>query len=84
MISQAALEQMKSVDLRTVNKAALPDVSGFALDTRLSPEERAARIMEKMKNPYCFRCGDTPVRIRFVTENKTLKQSLRSYFLSLK
>ncbi|MBC8545245.1 DUF6870 family protein, partial [Bianquea renquensis] len=53
MISQAALEQMKSVDLRTVNKAALPDVSGFALDTRLSPEERAARIMKQVKNPYC-------------------------------
>lgn len=35
-------------------------------------------------NPYCFRCGDTPVRVRFVAEERTLKESLRSYFSSLK
>ena len=40
--------------------------------------------LEQIVNPYCFLCGDTPVRIRFVAEDRTLKQSLCDYFLSLK
>ena len=84
MISQAALEQMKSVDLRTVNKAAWPDVSGFALDTRLSPEERAARIMKQVKNPYCFRCGDTAVKLEFADNGPPLQDIMTGFLVRQK
>jgi len=42
------------------------------------------RNLRTLINPYCFRCGDTPVRVRFVAEERTLKELLRSYFSSLK
>jgi hypothetical protein len=46
--------------------------------------EKMQSYLEQIVNPYCFLCGDTPVKICFVTESKTLKQSLCDYFLSLK
>lgn len=84
MISQAALEQMKSVDLRTVNKAALSDVSGFLLDSSLSPEERAARIVKQVKNPYCFRYGDTAVKLEFSDNGPPLQEVMTDFLVRQK
>jgi hypothetical protein len=50
----------------------------------LPAAKKMQSYLEQIVNPYCFLCGDTPVRIRFVAEDRTLKQSLCDYFLSLK
>jgi len=80
MITPNKLEQMKNVDIRTVDKAALQDVSGFQFDTTLSQEERAARIFDATKNPYCFRYGDTAVKVEFA-DNGPPMQDVMSGFL---
>lgn len=84
MISQAVLEQMKSIDLHTVNKAALPDVSGFPLDSSLSPEERAAQIVQQVKNPYCFRYGDMAVKLEFTDNGPPLQDIMTGFFIRQK
>lgn len=79
-MSHSQLNQMKNVDIRTVNKAALPDVSNFHLDNGLSKKERAARILALLPNPYCFRCGDTVIKLEF-TDNGPPLQEMMSQFL---
>ena len=81
MISTQQLNTMKNVDIRTMDKAALQDVSGFSFDNSLSKTDRAARVIAATKNPYCFRYGDTAVQMEF-TDNGPPMQDLVSGFLA--
>ena len=84
MIGKAQLQQMKGVDITQVDRSTLADIRNVHIDSSLPAEKKMQSYFEQIVNPYCFLCGDTPVKIRFVAENKTLKQSLHDYFLSLK
>ena len=78
------LEEMKTLDITKVDRQSLVDITDIQIDSTLPTAEKMQCYLERVKNPYCFLCGDTPVRIRFVSENKTLAQSLGNYFSSLK
>ena len=84
MISQSQLQEMRSVDITQVDRSTLVDIRNIHIDTALPAVQKVQSYLEQIGNPYCFLCGDTPVKIRFVSESKTLKQSLCDYFLSLK
>ena len=84
MINKAQLEQMKNVDITKVDRNALVDVRSVHIDASLPGEQKMQSYLGQIKNPYCFLCGDTPVKIRFVSEEKSLKQSLYNYFVNLK
>ena len=84
MIGKAQLQQMKGVDITQVDRSTLADIRNVHIDSSLPAEKKMQSYFEQIVNPYCFLCGDTPIKIRFVAENKTLKQSLYDYFLSLK
>ena len=78
------LQQMKGVDITQANRSTLVDIRNIHIDSSLPAAKKMQSYLEQIVNPYCFLCGDTPVRIRFASEGKTLKQSLCDYFLSLK
>lgn len=78
------LEEMKDVDITKVDRQSLVDITDIQIDSTLPTAEKMQSYLEQVKNPYCFLCGDTPVRIRFVCKSKTLAQSLGDYFISLK
>ena len=84
MIDKVQLQQMKNVDITQANRSTLVDIHNIHIDSYLPAAKKMQSYLEQIVNPYCFLCGDTPVRIRFVAEDRTLKQSLRNYFLSLK
>ena len=84
MISQLQLREMRSVDITQVDRSTLVDIRNIHIDPTLPATQKVQGYLEQIGNPYCFLCGDTPVKIRFVSESKTLKQSLYDYFLSLK
>lgn len=75
---------MRSVDITQVDRSTLADICNIHIDPAMPTAEKMQSYLEQIVNPYCFLCGDTPVKIRFVSESKTLKQSLCDYFLSLK
>lgn len=52
------IEEMKAIDVRTVDSESLVDVTGIVIDESLSREERKAEYLRQVKNPYCFRVGD--------------------------
>ncbi len=84
MLDRKQLETLKSVDITTIDRNTLVDISGVRIDTSQPAAEKMQSYFEQVHNPYCFLCGDTPVRIRFVSEQKTLTESVGNYFISLK
>ena len=88
MISSDALARMRQQNIKEINKDDLVDIRSVVVDTSLPPEQRPEQRMmdylEKIKNPYCFRCGDAVVSIHFADKGNSLDSLLKNYFLGLK
>lgn len=83
-MNKSQLQQMKDMDITRADRGALVDIRSVHIDSSLPIAAKALSFYDQIGNPYCFLCGDTPVRVRFAAEGKSLKESLRTYFLSLK
>lgn len=84
MLKPEQINIMKSVDISTVDKAQLVDVSGITFDNSLPKQERAARILEQVKNPYCFRLGDTAVKVEFSDDGPPLQDVIANFLIRQK
>ena len=71
-------EKLKSVDIRTVNRDGLIDVTRIPEDDSddVDKEMQMRTFLRNVKNPYCFMVGDVIVKSSF-TERVSLKQRLR-------
>jgi hypothetical protein len=58
MVQIQRLNELRSVDVNSVDKEMLTDVSGLILDVGIPQSQRLKQILTKTKNPYCFRVGD--------------------------
>lgn len=77
------ITEFASVNLEAIKKEDLVDVSSFNFDYSVPQEQRAARIIETVKNPYCFRVGDMGVKLEF-SENAPPLQEVFTEFLKRK
>ena len=67
-LNAQVIEKMQSVNLDAVDKETLVDASSFVFDNSLPLEKRAARMLEQLKNPYCFRYGDMAIKLEFAED----------------
>lgn len=67
------ITEMKDIDIRNVNRGELVDRNDVIIDTNLSKKERLASYIEQIKNPYCYKDGDTVVKISFTKTTTTWK-----------
>jgi len=67
-----------------IPESELVDIRHVKVDTDLPASLRMQKYLEQIKNPYCFLCGDTPVKITFSDTNTELPDLLRKYFITLK
>jgi len=84
MRKRIPITELANVDIETVNKDDLVDVSGFTFDNTIPQEQRAARILETVKNPYCFRVGDMGVKLEFSEEAPALQDAFTSFLIRKK
>ena len=84
MFNQIQLQQLKRVAITEVDRSTLVEIRDVQIDSSLPASQKMERYLEQIGNPYCFLCDGIPVKVRFIAEDKTLKQSLFKYFLSLK
>ena len=84
MLNSQTLHDMSQVEIDSLTPSSLVDVNQVVVDRELQHDKQVLSVIEQMGNPYCFLSGDTPVRMRFVDESKTLSDSLVSYFSQLK
>ena len=82
-INKEDLERMKQVDVRTVDPETLVDITDVKIDESLPKEQRFADFLRQIKKPYCFRCGQTVVKLNFADTDTTLEDCLKRYLRSL-
>lgn len=70
-----ALDAMKNVDIRTVDKSTLVDLNSVQIDDTRPIPERIYSFLEQIGNPYCFRIGDVAVKVNYRSEGPTFQQN---------
>ena len=79
----ADLDALKNVDIRTVDKSALTDISSVKINPTDSPEKKMKNYIEQIKNPYCFLCNGYAVKFEFANTDRTIEDCFSDYIESL-
>lgn len=77
------LEDMKKVDIRTVDRDSLVDINEVQIDDSLPPKERAAEFLRQIKNPYCFRVGKVVVKNVYSDDGVSLQERFEQFARTL-
>ncbi len=77
MNKRTPLSELAEID--KVNKGDLVDVSGLVFDYSVPDEQRAAWLLERVKNPFCFRVGDITVKMDFKDDAPPLQDILTDF-----
>lgn len=77
------LEQMKNIDVRTVDRSTLVQRESVKLDPNATREERLASYKEQIKNPYCYLDGKATIKISFSNTGKSLEDCILHYLRGL-
>lgn len=83
MTQDIDLAQMKNVDIRTVDRGSLVDITEVQIDGKIPQKQRFDDFLRQIKNPYCYRCGNVVVKISFSDTDATLEDRLEQYLKSL-
>lgn len=78
------LAHLSEVDIETVERNELVHIEEVSIDAFLSAEKRMLAYLDEVKNPYCFLCGNTPVKVCFSSEGEDLSEKVKVYFSGLK
>jgi len=69
---------------QTPDRSQLVDINTVKIDPNLPADQRMEQYLEQIKNPYCFLCGDSIVRLKFHEEGGELKDRLKNFFINTK
>ena len=76
-------EEMKKVDIRTVELNILEDLDKIDVDKSLTKEERLLDFITKIKNPFCFNCNGMVVKTSYSNTKDSLEDKLVQLCLSM-
>ena len=71
-------EQMKNVDIRTVDPQSLVDIRDVKISPEQDKDERIREFVRQVGNPYCYRVGKIAVKVSFADDGATLDDRLES------
>lgn len=77
------ISTLKNVDIRTVDKATLADISNVKINPNDSPEKKMTEYINQIKNPYCFLCNGYAVKIEFANTGRTIEDCFSDYIDNL-
>ena len=60
---------------------AREDITEIQIDGTLPIAERFEDFLSKIKNPYCFLCDGTPVKLSFSEGGKPLEELICNHFI---
>ena len=72
----AELEELKEVDIRTVDTSTLADIGKIRIDRTLPKEERLLAFIREVRNPFCFICNGMVVKTSFSDTDESLENKL--------
>lgn len=77
------VEEMKNIDIRTVDPETLVDIRMVEIDDSLPKEERLASFIRQIKNPYCFRVGNVVVKNVYSSDGVSLRDRFEQFVRTL-
>lgn len=78
-MDRKTLDEMSQMDIRTIDRTTLVDIRNVEVNPDEPIAERMKKYLRDIKNPYCFRVGDTPVQVVFNENGKTLSETFRNH-----
>lgn len=84
MITPEMIDNFMSINMNTVDVQKLADISTLELDNSISKEKRLAYVLEKLKNPLCFRCGEIGVNLEFDDTAPSIQEVLTNFMIRKK
>jgi hypothetical protein len=82
-VNNTGLEEMRNVDIRTVDPSTLADIGDVNINSHLPFMEKAIIYLEQIKNPYCFKCGDVIIKICHAKTTNSIDNCMEDFFRSL-
>ena len=73
------IEEMKAVDIRTVDRGSLAQRDCVRIDEGAPRGERVRQYVSQIRNPYCYLDGKTAVKLSFPDTERTMEDCIRSY-----
>lgn len=73
------IEDLKNVDLQTINPSELVDINTIHIDIKKDKPDRLKDFIQQIHNPYCFKCGAATVKVSFTNSGETLQDRLLLY-----
>lgn len=84
MITSALIDSFMNVNMDTVDRSKLADISTMEFDNTLPKERRPAYVLEKLKNPLCFRCGEVGIKLEFDDNAPPIQEVLTNFMIRKK
>jgi len=84
MLTSEMIDNFMNVDMATVNVENLADISTLKLDNSLPQDKRMAYVLDKLKNPLCFRYGNMGIKLEFNDNAPPMCDVLASFLIRKK
>ena len=78
-----SLEDLRSVDIRTVKPEDVADIQQIKIDGTLTQQEMRREFIRQIGNPYCFRVGKVIVKAASSGDGATLYDRFEDLLLSV-
>lgn len=78
-----SLEELQSVDIRTVKPEDVVDIQQIKIEEGLSQQEKRKEFIRQVKNPYCFRVGNVIVKARYSGNGICLNERFEELVMSV-
>lgn len=75
-------EEMKNVDIRTVDKSTLTDIKDIKINTNKPIRDRILDFIKQANNPYCIMVDGIAVKMSFSDSNETMNDRIKTYFMN--
>ena len=83
MNAKNRFDEMRNVDIRTVDKSTLVDIHSVHINPKDAPDKKMREYVRQIKNPYCFMCDGYAVKMEFANEEKTIEDCFVGYIEAL-
>ncbi len=84
IITPKMIDDFMSIDIETVDVQKLADISALELDNSIPKEKRPAYVLEKLKNPLCFRYGEMGIKLEFDDKAPPMQEVLTNFLIRKK
>jgi len=82
MVNRAELEQMRQMDIQSVDIDTLVDIRDVKIDFKLDKKEKIEMYLQQVNNPYCVKYKNIKIQMQFNDEGQSLAEKIKRYLVT--